>query len=517
MHQKNTQKWLILLVIFSVSLGVLPLSAQQLNEPQPELPQISQCGSAETPSYIALLPIQETYDVFIKLGKVDQSAIASLFMQSFADGICKPVGVLAANGKTWQKIGEVAGGIKDLTTLTLNTTAGEGLPSANRPTVMLVSKINPACVPVADCIVDVGSRQGALKGASTLNSQDSLRVVKVQSLAGDSIKRVDYFVDGKAVYTKDKLEKFDTRYVGGGKHKLTSVATYTSKQQVLFSEDIEQSFADEINYIAFTFLQAHRTSLIALASIVGLWVLYSMLLLAARALYKRHMWKQTHLVNEQVKTLPVSSEETPQFHIQQQESEVWWLAKRGGTLVVIIAVFIAGMIFINSFFLQVFTTDGPSMQVTLHTGDKLLTNKFGKTWAKLARNEYLPKRGDVIIFKKQVQSDLFAAIEEKTETTYVVKRVFALPGERIIIKDGKVRVFRSDDKDGFNPEANQKWASNLQISKEDNIDITLGTDELFVIGDNRPESIDSRANGPIKLDDIVGNAVMRITPKPTRL
>jgi signal peptidase I len=49
-------------------------------------------------------------------------------------------------------------------------------------------------------------------------------------------------------------------------------------------------------------------------------------------------------------------------------------------------------------------------------------------------------------------------------------------------------------------------------STQGNIDIRLGDDELFVCGDNRPDSLDSRSFGPIKTDQIVGKLVLRVFP-----
>lgn len=517
MHHKVFKKTLILLATVSILFAVMPLYAQQLGESPQNLLQSSQCGSQDVSSYTALLPIPENYNVFIKLGKADQTAPASLFIQSFADGKCKQVGVLVANGTNWQKIGELAGGANNLTTLTLNTSAGEGLPSANRPTLMFVSKDNPACTPTTECFVDVNGINGTLTGASSLNNQDSLHVIKVENLNSNRIIKVDYFIDGKATYSTEKLENFDLRYVGNGKHKLTRVATYDSKQQVVFTEEIEQNFGDGINAIGYTFWLEHRFLLIALALVLALWLIYSILLYVVRSIYNNYIWKKTHFVETPSDLHPINEEESLKFHIQKDESEAWWMAKKGGALVLVIVCALISLIFINSFILQIFTTDGPSMQVTLHTGDKLLTNKLGSTWGKLSRRIYVPKRGEVIIFSKQSQSGLFSEQTEKQETTYVVKRVFALPGERIVIKGGKIKIYNSEFTDGFNPEKNQKWINNLQISKDDDIDIKLGTDEIFVIGDNRPESIDSRANGPVKLVYVVGNAVMRITPNPKQL
>ncbi len=94
----------------------------------------------------------------------------------------------------------------------------------------------------------------------------------------------------------------------------------------------------------------------------------------------------------------------------------------------------------------------------------------------------------------------------------MVKRVIGLPGERVVIKDGVVTVYNREHPDGFNPDATGKWKSDLTNNPNENIDVSLGQSEILVAGDNRPESLDSRTNGPIDVSEIVGRAEARILP-----
>ena len=88
--------------------------------------------------------------------------------------------------------------------------------------------------------------------------------------------------------------------------------------------------------------------------------------------------------------------------------------------------------------------------------------------------------------------------------------MIALPGERVVVKGGKITVYSGDEK--IKPDDDKPWTQDIIRSDLDDIDITLAADELFVVGDNRPGSIDSRYYGPIKLDQVIGDVVVRVSP-----
>ena len=93
--------------------------------------------------------------------------------------------------------------------------------------------------------------------------------------------------------------------------------------------------------------------------------------------------------------------------------------------------------------------------------------------------------------------------EDHTET-FVVKRVIGLPLERITVSDGVIRVYNKQYPEGFVPDDEYKWVQDLSGSEYFSIDITLKDGEVFVLGDNRDESIDSRFYGAVDASKIVG-------------
>lgn len=120
---------------------------------------------------------------------------------------------------------------------------------------------------------------------------------------------------------------------------------------------------------------------------------------------------------------------------------------------------------------------GHSMDPTLADGQRLIVNK-------IVYLAHMPSHGDIIVFYP----------DSKDGLTYV-KRVIAVEGDKFEIKDNKVIL---NGKVLNEPYINEPmWTENME-------EITLMDGELFVMGDNRNNSTDSRIIGVIQVDDIVG-------------
>lgn len=160
-----------------------------------------------------------------------------------------------------------------------------------------------------------------------------------------------------------------------------------------------------------------------------------------------------------------------------------------------VALALAIFVLVYALFLQPHQVRGHSMDPDFADGEYILTNKFSYRLS-------LPQRGDVIIF---------AAPPNRRED--FIKRIIALPGETISLKNGKVFI--------NNKEIIEKYLHDQlktlggQALREDS-SYTLGPDEYFVLGDNRAFSSDSRSWGAIKKSDIVGPAWIVYWP-PSRI
>lgn len=133
---------------------------------------------------------------------------------------------------------------------------------------------------------------------------------------------------------------------------------------------------------------------------------------------------------------------------------------------------------------------GSSMLYTLHDNDLLVASK-------ISYKLHQPQRGDIIVFKPPDEA-----------SRDFIKRIIALPGERLRIVNGVVYI---NDQVLHEPYLPEKWTynNNWPSSGQDYI---LPPNMFFVMGDNRNHSSDSRTFGPITLDSILGKAEIRIWP-----
>lgn len=190
-----------------------------------------------------------------------------------------------------------------------------------------------------------------------------------------------------------------------------------------------------------------------------------------------------------------------------------------GSLLASLIVTIVLALFATTFLAQTFKIPSPSMVPALLVGDHLLVNKFvfGATGEWYDR--FLPLRpirgGDIIVFKYPYE-----------EHPYYVKRVIAIPGDRVRIVDQHVYVNGSPLKEPYavhdpssadpymfdfpptdpfivSGEVTPEWAATLRADTHDG-DLVVPPDQYFVLGDNRDHSSDSRYWGFVPRDAIVG-------------
>lgn len=164
-------------------------------------------------------------------------------------------------------------------------------------------------------------------------------------------------------------------------------------------------------------------------------------------------------------------------------------------------------IFITVFVFQSYEVYGQSMETTLQDGDRLIVQKLSKNWSRLRGREYLPKRHEVVVFDKPEALSVANADGVK----HLIKRVIGLPGERVRVEDGKVTVFNAENPEGFNPDLDQEYAKDIIVTPG-KADITLGDGEIFVLGDNRSNSSDSRRFGAVQASTLTGIAKLRFVP-----
>jgi signal peptidase I len=144
---------------------------------------------------------------------------------------------------------------------------------------------------------------------------------------------------------------------------------------------------------------------------------------------------------------------------------------------------------IRFFLFEPFLVKGQSMEPNFHNFDYLIVDK-------LTYHLRLPQRGEVIVFRPPIEDGV-----------YYIKRIVGLPLEKLVIEESKITVFNKEHPQGF--VLNEAYLQNHYTSGK--IEVNLGTDEYFVLGDNREVSYDSRKWGPVKREKIVGRVVFQFS------
>jgi signal peptidase I len=161
-----------------------------------------------------------------------------------------------------------------------------------------------------------------------------------------------------------------------------------------------------------------------------------------------------------------------------------WLGVIGGGIAIALLV--------EAFLIQAFWIPSPSMEPTLDVGDRVLVNKLSYKFHDV-------NRGDVVVFERPPG----ASTGQNGEIKDLIKRVIAVGGDTIEAKEGEV--FVNGERVDENYLEPGTPTDNLPLK-------TIPDGHVFVMGDNRTNSEDSRIFGPIDEDAIVGRAFIRVLP-----
>ena len=140
---------------------------------------------------------------------------------------------------------------------------------------------------------------------------------------------------------------------------------------------------------------------------------------------------------------------------------------------------------------QPFLVSGESMARNFSHGDYLLVDQITYRFRE-------PERGEVVVFKYP-----------NDESTYFIKRIIALPGERVRVANGQIYIHQSGSDSGTL--LKEEYLPSGTVTSG-SVDTVLKTGEYFVLGDNRSYSFDSRSWGILPERDIVGIARIRLYP-----
>jgi signal peptidase I len=149
------------------------------------------------------------------------------------------------------------------------------------------------------------------------------------------------------------------------------------------------------------------------------------------------------------------------------------------------------------------------MLETIQVDDRVMVNKLAYQWGE-------PQRGDIVVFRDPAEPEIEESIPEAVIRSVLeaigirtrgrddlIKRVIGLPGETITIENNQVLVDGDPISEPYLDDA---------VTMANEGPFVVGEDEVFVMGDNRPFSFDSRRFGTIPYEDLIGKAFITIWP-----
>lgn len=458
-------------------------------------------GCVDEPSRVAAITIDITgiYDVYIK-GSDPNGARVQL--RATGEGTCSVLSSDSNAGTNWTTVGK--GVLMNAGTVEVSLGDAHATSTSSKPEILLINQSYPAQVRGGFIYVQYDGKSAVLHPRVLSQAEAAVTVSTVENPYDDEIRKVDYYADGEFVYSKRELEDFSKyQSIRQDVQMLSTIVYFTSGQSLTLEMATEAKQSSSVDFIAHLYRQSStliKVLAVGISIIVGIELFIGLL----RYREYRHKWLVAH-----------------GFRSQNQHSAIGrWIdyvmgtnfgtmlstAGRLGRITVPIIMLIIGIMW---FFIDMYAVDGISMEPTLKNGSRVVVSKTEKTFAFLGNGSMKLSRGDIVVVDSEM-SVLPPSPSRKYIRSTVVKRVVGLPGDTVKTKDSEIYVTAPNK---TTHEINPINASTEQGSDEhrsNDLKIVLGPDELFIVGDNRSQSIDSRFYGPVKIDRVIGKVIYTI-------
>ncbi len=190
---------------------------------------------------------------------------------------------------------------------------------------------------------------------------------------------------------------------------------------------------------------------------------------------------------------------------QYEESRESWFKTVGDffwELAKVVILSLAIIIPIRYFLFQPFYVRGASMEPNFFDHEYLIIDEISYG-IRVPFTDVVfpfgdPTRGEIVVFRYP-----------RDERQFFIKRIIGMPGDTVTIDAGRVTIFNAVYPNG---RLLEEPYINSNTSRTNNVSVILGSDEYFVMGDNRDASLDSRSFGPVKRSLIVGRTLFRGWP-----
>jgi signal peptidase I len=149
---------------------------------------------------------------------------------------------------------------------------------------------------------------------------------------------------------------------------------------------------------------------------------------------------------------------------------------------------------IRYFIIQPFYVKGASMEPSFHDHEYLIIDEISYRF-------HSPERGDIVVFRYP-----------ENPQEYFIKRIIALPGEKVEVRDGRVFIYNDKYPEGFVLDESAYLADDVRTYDASGEIKTMRNNEYFVLGDNRTASKDSRSFGAVADSFLTGRVMLRGWP-----
>ncbi len=160
-------------------------------------------------------------------------------------------------------------------------------------------------------------------------------------------------------------------------------------------------------------------------------------------------------------------------------------------LLKVVLISLAIIIPVRYFLIQPFYVKGASMEPNFHDNEYLIIDEISYRFSS-------PQRGDIVVFRYPLDP-----------SQYFIKRIIGLPDETVEVRDGKIYIYNDEYKEGVPVDEDYLPVGIFTQGEET---LVLSENEYYVLGDNRPSSLDSRRFGPVVWKNIIGKVWFRGWP-----